>query len=143
MKTRKNITTIISILLIVAAIYLLARFHLEIQKRGSHFEYHIFHSVSASLLVTFITFMTIRNWFEFFIEGNIRIGFKLLIPAIVIMILGAVPNTIWITRLGLELKYIGLIYYSAYAHLGVNAIAGVLLGRSFHKRVSGDDGLCY
>lgn len=139
MKLRKNITSVISVLLVVAAIYFLWDIFDELSPTSRHNRstalYYILPVIMA-LLLSLIGFLSTRNWIKYFIAGNIKINLASLIIGTVLLIIGAIPSIAWVMTLGIR-GNIAMILATPATHYVVSVIAGVAIGRSFgHKQTT-------
>ena len=139
MKTRKIITGILSVLLVAAVLYALAKIQYVYGSFGidpigeAFFKYEITQALLFSLLGLLVT----KNWFEYFISGGIRLKPGLLTGGLALFALGAVPFVVWGIHLGLAGRIYITILASSFANHAMSLMAGVIIGRAFgHKNDS-------
>ncbi len=138
MKTRKIITTIATVILIAAAVCLLGQCHLRLDEARYTFEIQslIISSIATSFLTFFVVFMAMKNWFEFFRAGSVKVHILLLILGLLLFTFGMIPNFLWVMYYrALPTNPYKTLFYSAYVRLAVSALSCVVIGRAFvHKK---------
>ncbi len=139
---RKIITTAASVVLVFAAIVGLAYVHLELQVYAARFEtaLHIFYSIVASFLVFLIAFLSMKNWFLYFTQGNISVNLWLLIPCIVLLIYAMVPSMVWVMTFGLPGPWYKAVMLSSFASHAIAAVSGILIAHAFTTKAASSVG---
>lgn len=136
MKLRKMITSAVSVLLVVAAFYFLWDIYHVTISLAYRLEYNTRYylvSVALALLLSLIGFLSMRNWFEYFIVGNIKINLAPLITGAVLLVIGAIPPYAWIIALGLGGNFI-MILVMPTTHYVISVVAGIVIGRAFSNK---------
>jgi hypothetical protein len=138
MKTRKVITSLISVLMIAALFYFLWDLYRPLTTLLNRLELNTRHyllSIGINLMIALICFLSMRNWFEFFLRGGIRIKLIPLILGLAALIIGAIPAVVWVmSSFGRPGGNVTMLLATPAIHHVISAAAGVLIGRSFgHK----------
>ncbi len=140
MKIRKIVTSIISVLLIAAALYFLPELYHKITLKTHTLEldrqFYIY-TITFELLLSLIGFLSMRNWIEFFLTGKVKIQAVTLIVGIMILVIVVIPPATWVVHFGLR-GTVNKLMYTAQIHYPLCLMAGVIIGRSFVHKNDGD-----
>ncbi len=136
MTKRPVITGVITILIIVVILYFLPDIYRNVQLMAHNLDINtrfFLIVIGFELLLSLVGFLSMRNWFEFFRSGNIKVGKGTLIIGILLLLLGVFPTSAWVMTFGLGGHFKTLLYTPA-THYPICVLAGVVIGRAFgHK----------
>jgi hypothetical protein len=119
--------------LFILTLSLLCIVQINIQLYGAKLmmdEYYIY-CVISSFLFCFLGFLSVRQWFLYFLSGKKSINLKLLIFGAVLFAYGAIPVQLWYLLLGIRSNMVLNFIQSTYVNHAVNMLAGIMIGKSF------------